>query len=79
VLPRPLLIALTILISLAWFANLAIGWVDPARSIPAVNTIFGIVAGSLYALGQKDTAVRAIKSMQAKRRANTKRDRGDQE
>jgi ABC-type amino acid transport system permease subunit len=67
VLPRPLLIALTILISLAWLANLAIGYIDPPRAIPAVHTIFGIVAGSLFALGQKDNAVAAIKKAQAKR------------
>lgn len=66
-LPRPLLIALTILISLAWLANLAIGYIDPPRAIPAVHTIFGIVAGSLFALGQKDTALAAIKKAQAKR------------
>lgn len=66
-LPKPLLIALTCVITLAWIANLAIGYIDPTRSIPAVNTIFGIVAGSLFALGQKDTAVAAIKTIQDKR------------
>jgi hypothetical protein len=74
-----MLIALTILISVAWFTNLAIGWVDPTRSIPAVNTIFGIVAGALYTLGQKDKAVAAIKSLHAKKTRSSKRndDGGD--
>lgn len=66
-LPRPLLTALAILISLAWIANLAIGWYDPARSVAAVNTIFGIVAGSLFVLGKKDTAVNTIRTLTAKR------------
>lgn len=65
--PKPLLIALTILIAAAFTANVIVGYLDPARAIPAVNTIFGIVAGSLFALGQKDSAVAAIKSIQAKR------------
>jgi hypothetical protein len=80
VLPRPLLIALTILISLAWLANLTVGWIDPSRSIPAVNTIFGIVAGSLFALGQKDSAISAIKTLQGKRTrpARDDTDRGDE-
>lgn len=72
VLPKSLLIALTILISLAWIANLTIGWLDPARAIPAVNTIFGIVAGGLFTLGQKDAAVGAIKALHAKRARSPK-------
>lgn len=82
-LPKPLLIALTCVITLAWVANLAVGYIDPTRSIPAVNTIFGIVAGSLFALGQKDNAAAAIKSIQAKRsRSRSPKqhdDRGDTE
>ncbi len=66
-LPKPLLIALTIVIALAWVANLVVGYIDPTRAIPAVHTIFGIVAGSLFALGQADNAKAAIKSIQAKR------------
>jgi hypothetical protein len=73
------MIALTILISLAWLANLAIGWVDPARSVPAVNTIFGLVAGSLFVIGQKDKAVSAIKSLQGKRTQDPQRDDGGDE
>lgn len=77
-LPKPLFVALTILISLAWIANLTIGYIDPTRSIPAVNTIFGIVTGALFTLGQKDAAMTAIKALQAKRtRPSTKDDGGD--
>jgi hypothetical protein len=80
VLPRPLLIALTIVISLAWIANIVVSYVDPAKAIPAVNTIFGIVAGSLYVIGQKDTALGAIKNLQAKRTKTPKQkdDGGDE-
>lgn len=80
VLPKPLLVALTILIALAWLANLAIGWVDPTRSIAAVNTIFGLVAGSLFTLGHKDTAVAAYRSIKAKKtRPPDPDDGGDQQ
>lgn len=49
-LPRPLVTAMTVLISVMWAANLVIGWLDPDRSDPAVNAIFAIVAGAAYGL-----------------------------
>ena len=52
--PRPLMIALTVLISLAWITNLVIGYLQPAASQPSVNAVFAIVVGALYALGRKE-------------------------
>lgn len=52
-LPRPLWIALTVVISLAWLANLVVGWLDIGRTEPAVNFIFGAVIGSLYVVRPK--------------------------
>lgn len=53
-LPRPLVIALAILISIAWAANLIVGFLYPGRSDPALNAIFAIVAGSVFALRQRE-------------------------
>ena len=51
VLPRPLVIALTILISVMWATNLVVGWYLAAgRADPAVNAIFAIVAGAVYGM-----------------------------
>lgn len=47
-LPRPLWIALTVIISLAWLANLIVGWLKIGPTEPAVNFIFGAIVGSLY-------------------------------
>lgn len=49
-LPRALWIALTVVISLAWLANLVVGWAGIGRTEPAVNFIFGAVIGSLYVI-----------------------------
>lgn len=54
-LPRPLVIALAVLISIMWAANLIVGFLYPGRSDPALNAIFAIVAGSVFALRQRDT------------------------
>lgn len=53
-LPRPLVIALAVLISIMWAANLIVGFLYPGRSDPALNAIFAIVAGSVFALRQRD-------------------------
>jgi len=78
VLPKPLLIALTVLIAIAFGANVIIGYVDPPRAIPAVNTIFGVISGSLFALGQRDNAIAAVKSLKAKRAQGKPDEEGDQ-
>ncbi len=49
-LPRPLVIALTILISIMWATNLIVGYLAAGRADPAVNAIFAIVAGAVYGL-----------------------------
>jgi hypothetical protein len=53
-LPRPLLVGLVILISIAWTVNLAVGYLNPGLGEPSVNAIFAIVVGALFALGRRD-------------------------
>lgn len=60
-LPRTLWIAVTVVIVLAWLANLVVGWFYIGRSEPAVNFIFGAVVGSLYMI--KPRAAEAAKTM----------------
>lgn len=55
-LPRPLVIALAVLISIMWAANLVVGFLYPGRSDPALNAIFAIVAGSVFALGRNGSS-----------------------
>lgn len=52
-LPRPLVIALTILIAVMWATNLIVGYLAAGRADPAVNAIFAIVAGATYGLQLK--------------------------
>lgn len=52
-LPRPLVIALTVLISTMWATNLIVGYLAAGRADPAVNAIFAIVAGAVYGLQLK--------------------------
>lgn len=49
-LPRPLVIALTVLIAVMWATNLIVGYLAAGRADPAVNAIFAIVAGAVYGL-----------------------------
>lgn len=60
-LPRALWIAVTVVIVLAWLANLVVGWLALGNAEPAVNFIFGAVVGSLYMI--KPRAVEAAKTM----------------
>lgn len=55
-LPRPVAIGLTILISGMWAVNLVVGFIYPGRSDPYVNAIFGVVVAAVYTLGRRDTA-----------------------
>jgi hypothetical protein len=64
VLPRPLVTALTILITVAWAGNVVVGFVSPERHDPTINAIFAIVVGAVYALGHRNTA----KAKKARRR-----------
>lgn len=52
-LPRALWIALTVTITLAWLANLVVGWLEIGQAETAVNIIFGAVVGSLYVVGSR--------------------------
>lgn len=52
-LPRPLVIGLAILISIMWAANLIVGFLYPGRSDPALNAIFAIVVGAVFALQRR--------------------------
>ncbi|SFO82087.1 hypothetical protein SAMN05421810_10167 [Amycolatopsis arida] len=55
-LPRPLVTALTILISVAWAGNVVVGFLAPDRHDPMINAIFAIVVGTVYALGHQRSA-----------------------
>lgn len=52
-LPRPIIIALVILVSLAWTANLIVGYFKLAETEPSVNAVFAIIVGALFAMGRK--------------------------
>jgi hypothetical protein len=54
VLPRPLVIALAILVSILWATNVVVGFLYPGRSDPALNAIFAIVVGAVFALGRRE-------------------------
>jgi hypothetical protein len=56
VLPKPIAVALTVLISFMWAVNLVVGFIYPGRSDPYVNAIFGVVVAAVYTLGRRDTA-----------------------
>jgi hypothetical protein len=59
VLPRPLMIALAVLIAVVWAVNVVVGFVDPDRHDPTLNAIFALVVGAVFALGRKEsTSVR---------------------
>lgn len=53
-LPRPLVTVLTVLIAVAWAANVVVGFVWPERHDPTLNAIFAIVVGAAYTLGKTD-------------------------
>lgn len=53
-LPRPVVIGLAVLISIMWAANLIVGFLYPGRSDPALNAIFAIVVGAVFALGRRE-------------------------
>lgn len=53
-LPRPLVTALAILISIMWATNLIVGFLYPGRSDPYLNAIFAIVVGAVFALGKRE-------------------------
>lgn len=83
-LPRPLVTALAVMISIAWAANLIIGFLFPGRSDPALNAIFAIVVGAVFALGRRDErATRALRKRIAEKLdpgsdSDDPADRGDQ-
>jgi hypothetical protein len=69
-LPRPLVVWLTILISVVWAGNVIAGYLDPAHHDATINAIFAIVVGSIFGLGQlggkKKEAVRAVREARKK-------------
>lgn len=51
-LPRPLTIAIAVLVTLAWAVNVAVGFLYPGRADPGLNAIFATVVGAAFALGK---------------------------
>jgi hypothetical protein len=77
-LPRPLWIALTVIISLAWLANLVVGWLGIGQTETAVNFIFGAVVGSLYVVRPRAAeAAKNIVDAISGKAADEKPPRGD--
>jgi len=52
VLPRPLMIAIAVLVTLAWAVNVVLGFLYPGRADPSLNAIFATVVGAAFALGK---------------------------
>jgi hypothetical protein len=60
-------IALAVLISTMWAANLIVGFLYPGRSDPALNAIFAIVVGATFALGRRaESGSKSVRSKLAK-------------
>jgi hypothetical protein len=78
-LPRPLWIALTVVISLAWLANLVVGWLKIGPTEPAVNFIFGAVIGSLYVIRPRaaEAAKNIVDAIGGSKNTDEKPPRGD--
>jgi hypothetical protein len=53
-LPRPLLYFLVVLISVGWAVNLAVELISEGAGDPAVNGIFAIVVGALFAFSRRN-------------------------
>lgn len=51
-LPRPLTIAIAVLVTLAWAVNVVLGFIYPGRADPSLNAIFATVVGAAFALGK---------------------------
>ncbi|HEX5119824.1 MAG TPA: hypothetical protein VFW65_31955 [Pseudonocardiaceae bacterium] len=45
---------LTVLVAVAWAANVVVGFVSPERHDPTLNAVFGIVVGGVLALRRPD-------------------------
>lgn len=52
-LSRPLAIAITIVITVVWLANVVVGFLYPDRHDATLNAIFAIVVGVVYGLTPK--------------------------
>lgn len=76
-LPRPIAVGLTVLISFMWAVNLVVGFLYPGRSDPYVNAIFGVVVAAVYTLGRRDTA--AVRRARARLAQAVEGGRGDEE
>lgn len=64
--PRWLVVTLVVVVAGAWVVNLVVGWQDPHNSEPAVNTIFLVIIGSLFALDKDGVVAKAINRLSDK-------------
>ncbi len=53
-LPRWLVTAITVLITVVWAINVGLGFFAPGRHDPSLNALFAVVVGGLLAVGRKD-------------------------
>lgn len=65
-LPRPVVIGLTVLISLVWAGNVVAGYLDPVHHDATINAIFAIVVGAIYGLGRRTDRQKAIRRARKK-------------
>jgi hypothetical protein len=57
-LPRPLMIALTLLIAAVWAGNVVIGFIDPSRHDPSINAVFALAVGAVFAVGKREDGLK---------------------
>lgn len=82
-LPRPLVVALAVMVSIAWAVNLIVGFLYPGRNDPALNMIFMIVVGAAFALERRNgstarKARRKLAEVLDPKREPEQDDRGDE-
>lgn len=53
VLPQSVTTGIAIVVTLAWVANLIVGYFKIADTDPSVNAVFMIIVGALFAMSRK--------------------------
>jgi len=67
VLSRPLAIAITILVTIVWAANVVVGLIYPERGDATVSALFAIIVGAVFGLTPKAGITRRARAAIARR------------